>query len=596
MFRRVGRMTVMAGWLVVLVGTAAVALVDPSSLVKVPDPRAGNNPFFSLTGQAVPQVGRTFRDGRFKTRLTRVTQGPNWRQEYSRFDPLNGDKSLIVLRRIHSGDWAVFKTRPPYDADSQRVMLLREIEDPRWDPRKNDVLWCLRGFTIIQYNLRTQKVTVVKDFRKDPKLAPIIKAEPDLYRVTMKNEGEPSTDMRYWALGVQGKNDDYRLRYLFCWDRQQNRIVGLTRLAKNESGIDWVGMSPKGTYVLIGADYNNHGRFPGLVMADRKLTRFHRLAYGTAHSDVGLDAAGREVIVMQNTRTDHIDLIPLDWKTRPILESGGSYAGTNLVRLIRLFYSNASPHGFTGGIHVSCNTPGWCVISTYQRPGKKAKNWLSRKIVLVRLDRKNPRAYYLAQVHSDYKKYWEETHATITRDGRTVLWASNWGQNAGQEKVFMMRLDLTAPRAAAPPPKPAAPAPAAPAARPARGCPRAAFTAAVNKAVAAIKAKGRAGPAGLDRIVFCGRGRISVMSLKGTVIWHPTRRLMARNFWDLRAPGAGGYPYRTLSAAASPAGAFVSLKLPGPDGAWADRCAFVRRLQLGRLPVMVIAERPGSCP
>ncbi len=590
MSRRLGRITVMAGWLIILMGTAAAGLVDPSSLVKVPDPRSGENPTFGLSPRAVPRVGQSWIDARFKTQLTRVGQGPDWRQEYARFDPFNLDKSLIVLRQIRSGDWAVFKAVPPYDAPSHRVMFLRDIEDPRWDPQKNDLLWCLRDFRIIQFNVRTGKVTVIKDFRKDPRIGPIIKAEPDLYRVTMKNEGEPSLDMRYWALALQGKNDDYRLRYLLCWDRRQDRVVGLYKLPKNETGIDWVGMSPRGTYVLIGSDAGTT-RLSGLVMADRALTRFHRLAHSTAHSDVGLDTAGREVIVMQNTRTDFIDLIPIDWTTRPILESGGSYAGTGYIRLIRLFYSNASPHGFTGGIHVSCNTPGWCVVSTHQQPGRKANNWLSRKIVLVKLDRRRPEVYYLAPVYSGYKKYWEETHATITRDGRVVVWASNWGRDVGQEKVFVMRLDLTAPRRAiaapAPPARPA-PLPGPP------GCPRSAFEAAGARAAAVLKARGQAGLSALDRIVFCGRGRISVVSLKGTIIWHPTRRLIARNFWDRRAPG-GGFSYRVLSAAARPAGTLVGVQLPGPDGVWTERCAFVRRMELGRLPVMVIAERPGKC-
>jgi hypothetical protein len=590
MSRRLGRMAIMAAWLMLLTGVTATGwAVDPSSLVRVPNPLSGSNPNFRLSPRAIPRVGQSWTDARFRTRLTRVGQGPDWRHEYARFDPFNLDKSLIVLRQIHSGDWAVFKAVPPYDDPSHRVMFLRDMEDPRWDPQKNDVLWCLRGFSLIQINVRTGKVTVVKDFRQDPKIGPIIKAEPDLYRVTVKNEGEPSLDMRYWALTLQGKNDDYRLRYIFCWDRSQDRVVGLVKLAKNESGIDWVGMSPRGNYVLIGADYNNQGRFPGLCMANREMTRVHRLAYGTAHSDVGLDTAGREVIVMQNTRTDYVDLIPIDWKTRPILESGGGYAGTNRVRLIRLFYSSGSPHGFEGGVHISCNTPGWCVVSTSQGPGRKTDNWLSRKIVLVRLDRQNPKVYYLAPVHSTQQKYWEETHATITRDGRVVIWASNWGQNLGQQKVFIMRLDLAAPRQATTAPVPPAPPPGPP------GCPRAAFEAAAAKAAAVLEAKGQAGLAALDRIVFCGQGRLSVVSLRGTVIWHSTRRLIARNFWERRAPVGGRYPYQVLSASARPAGAMIGLPLPGPDGVWTERCAFVRRVNLGRLPVMVIADRPGKC-
>ena len=40
------------------------------------------------------------------------------------------------------------------------------------------------------------------------------------------------------------------------------------------------------------------------------------------------------------------------------------------------------------------------------------------------------------------ESYWEETQAAMTNDGSKVAWASNWGQNVGQDKVFLMRLDM----------------------------------------------------------------------------------------------------------------------------------------------------------
>jgi len=66
-----------------------------------------------------------------------------------------------------------------------------------------------------------------------------------------------------------------------------------------------------------------------MTIADRSLKRFHRIDYSTAHSDTALDTDGHEVLVMQNVRTDYIDMIPLSWETKPILESGGTYQGTH---------------------------------------------------------------------------------------------------------------------------------------------------------------------------------------------------------------------------------------------------------------------------
>ncbi len=409
--------------------------------VEVPNPRAGQNPTHPEVARDVPQIGKSFRDARFGTLLRRVTKidGTHGRHEYSRFDPFNRGQSMIVLTL--DGDWMVYRTgKTPYNQKGNLVATLRDVEEPRWDPADPNILWGLADFNLLKIDVRNGKKTVAKDFRKDPKLGPILKAEPDLYRVTTKNEGEASHDMRYWALMLQGKNEDYRLRYLFTWDRKADRVLGLRKLEKADE-IDWAGMSWSGKHVLIGGDPGT-GRVSGLCMASLDLKKVHRLAPATAHSDVGVDVNGNDVIVMQNTRTDHVDLIPIDFKTTPTGEGDDPYAGTNRVPLIRLFYSDESPHGFHGGIHVSCNVPGYAVISTYAEPGVKEQNWLDRALVLIRLDPKRPRVFYLAKLHNTTGAYWEETHAAITRDGAKVVWASNWNRNVGKEQVFLMQLDM----------------------------------------------------------------------------------------------------------------------------------------------------------
>lgn len=289
-------------------------------------------------------------------------------------------------------------------------------------------------------NVRNAMISMVKDFAGDPTLGPIISAHPDLYRVTTGNEGESSADKRYWALGLQGSADDYRLQYLLCWDRQLDQVVGVLPLSRDEAAlIDWVGMSPLGNWVLIGGDAGS-GRTAGLIMADRQLTNFHQLAAATAHSDIGLDSQGREVIVMQNTATDSIDLIPIAPDTVPVTDAGG-YGASSILPLIRLSYAS-DDNGLQGGVHISCNCKGYCVVSTYTAPDLPEQNWLDRTIVLARLDRSRPSVWYLAKVHNTTGAYWEETQATISSNGKKVVWASNWGASVGMEQVFVMQLDM----------------------------------------------------------------------------------------------------------------------------------------------------------
>lgn len=413
-----------------------------AGLVRVPQPLSGDNPVFAPASAAVPEPGQSWADPDFGTAQRRVTSSEGLRHEYSRFDPFNATGSLLLVQAVAEGEWRVYRTQAiPYDQASNLVTVV-ELEEPRWDPAQPNTLWGIREFTLLTFDVQARQTTVIKDFTTDAVVGPLLTTHPDLYRITMRDEGEASQDKRHWVFLIQGSQDDYRARYLFTWDRQQDQVPGLYTLPESESRIDWVGMSPKGTWVLTGGDWDNGGKLNGLIMANRELTEFHQLDYATAHADVGLDANGGEVLVMQGVRTDYIDMLPLEAATKPISDPSGSYEGTNRVPLVRLFYDDDSPLGLKSGVHISCNFPGWCVVSTYIEPGQPARNWLDRKIVLVKLDRQSPAVYYLSHVPGTRGEYWEETQASISNDGSRVVWATNWNEQVGQERVWLMQLDM----------------------------------------------------------------------------------------------------------------------------------------------------------
>jgi len=412
--------------------------------VQVPDPLAGDNPLYPEEDLPMPETGVSFRDGQFSTMLTRVTEpdGIEARHEYSRFDPFNPGQSMIVLL-TGAGDYAVYRTDSfPYNQPDNLVMYTAGIEDPRWDSDDPQLLWGLADFEIVRDNVVSGEREVVKDFSTDAAIAPLLADEPDIYRVTMLHEGEASMDRRYWAFILQGTEDDYRPRYIFCWDREEDDVLGLYEVQPEESDIDWVGMSPKGNWVLIGGMSENGGNLRGFTIADRRLQDFHRIDYTTSHADVGLDSGGNEVLVMQNYYTDYVDMLPLDPSTQPILEAGGSYEGTNRIPLLRLYYAGDSPIGLNSGVHVSCNAPGYCLVSTYIEEGVREQNWLDKTNVPVSLDPEEPRAFYLSKTYNTTGTYWEETHGTMSNDGSKVVWSCNWNRNPESEEVFLMQLDM----------------------------------------------------------------------------------------------------------------------------------------------------------
>ncbi len=414
------------------------------AFAEVERPLEGDNPRCIEPALPFPSIGASFKDPCGATRLTRVTEmdGVQGRHEYSRFDPFNCDRTLIVLL-LDSGDYAVYRTSAlPYNQAGNLVLQTSGMEDPRWDNEDPGLLWGLSGFCVVRDHVASGTRTVIKDFAIDPRIAPILDGEPDIFRITMRQEGEASFDRRYWAFILQGSRDDYRPRYLFCWDRTSDMVLGVYAINREESDIDWVGMSWNGNWVLVGGMSQNGGNLKGMTVANRTLTRFQRADYTTSHADVGLDAQGREVLVMQNSRTDFIDMIPLSWDTRPILDAGGSYAGSGHVPLLRLFYDGASPIGLNSGVHVSCNTPGYCLVSTNIARNMPEQNWLDRGNVLVRLDAAGPRVFMLSKIYNTTEGYFEEAHGTITRDGARVVWAANWNREIGRERMCLLQLDM----------------------------------------------------------------------------------------------------------------------------------------------------------
>jgi len=412
------------------------------TFVEVPDPLSGDNPAYPLVPRVVPGPAESFQDLRFGTALTRITEKLGLRHDYSRFDPFNADGSMMVLISPATSTWVVFRTSSvPYDQASNQVRTIEDLTELWWDASNPKLMWGLRDFSIIRLDVTTGRKKVIKDFSKDPIIGPIIQNEPDLYRITDKDEGEPSLNKRYWAVCLQGSKDDYRLRYILTWDRKLDRVLGLYRLSREEAEvIDWVGMSPLGRRVIIGGG-SGKVKTSGLTMADKRFAAFHKLAYETAHSDVGLDGTGKEVIVMQNNRTDFVDLIPLDKRVKVVMTEA-DYENNLVKPIVRLYYNSESPLELKSGIHVSCNRTGYCVIGTYIGPGLPEQNWLDRSIILVKLDRMTPRAFYLAKLYNTTREYWEETHASMSNDGSKVVWADNWSRYVGREKCFVMLLNM----------------------------------------------------------------------------------------------------------------------------------------------------------
>jgi len=421
--------------------TVALSQMDYSEdfkFVEVPDPLADVNPKQSPVTLENAVLGEVFEDPHYLTKLTVVTPASSSRNEYSRFDPFNFDHSMIILHDVSLAQFSVYGTSVlPYTHRKNHVCDLGNLSEPRWDPNDKNVIWGVQDFRIYTLDVRGCRRTLVKDFSRDKRIGKIIRTERDLYRLTNKDEGESSLDKDIWAFFLQGTDQDYRARYIFSWSRKNDEVIGVYKTSQNEAGLDWVGVSPYGNHVLIGAADYNTGNLSGLIVSDPDLNpkSFRRLHKNTGHSDVGLDSDGNEVIVMQ-TSSDYVEAFPLS------KGDGDAPLSTPVARLYYNWNDRENSLHESTGVHLSCNVPGYCVLSSESGPNAEDRNWLEQSNILIKLDLSKPRAFYLSKSYTVRKSYWESTLSAISNDGSKIVWGSNWYDTVGDEKFFMMQLDM----------------------------------------------------------------------------------------------------------------------------------------------------------
>jgi len=172
------------------------------------------------------------------------------------------------------------------------------------------------------------------------------------------------------------------------------------------------------------------------------------------HADFCRTKAGEDALVIAHYRADPndevVEFIPLSGTGRRVLWQAPAY---NMA------------------LHVSCrNTdlPGWVFLSSYwdgigQRPGLTP---FENEVFAMSLDSTQATPVVRRLAHTgmvERADYFDEPHATVSRDGRTVLFGSNFGQfqsSDSYDNVFAIDLADSArtPPAASPvPPEATAP-------------------------------------------------------------------------------------------------------------------------------------------
>lgn len=384
-------------------------------------------------GLAEPSPRLRFRDPVFGRCLVRVTdrnvdlevEDPSGgiKNEYSRVQSWNANESRLLLRGT-AATWYL------YDAASLLpIRSLRIDIDPRWDATNPRVLYYSSGTELRRLDVESLDQQTVHDFATD------FPGQP-LGAVWTRYEGSPSGDGRLW--GLMAQNQDWQVVAFLVFDLQANRVVAKKDLRGLPSlpEVDSATISPLGTYFVAQfapcpeATMGTDTHPCGLMVYDRDLRVGRGLVRFIGHSDLALDAGGREVMVFQQNDTDHISVVDL-----------GSGVTTDLWPI---------DFSHTGiGLHFSgraLSRPGWAVVSTHDEDAA-SHTWMDDSVFLVEL-KKSGRVVRLAHTHSRVapeveQDYWAEPHASANRALTKVLFTTNWGRS-GTDAVETMQIELPA--------------------------------------------------------------------------------------------------------------------------------------------------------
>lgn len=368
-----------------------------------------------------PALGGTFTDPVYGTQVRRVTSADGTRFDrntYSRRQAENADGTLFFT---YHGE-AEYRVYNRVTLDLVRVLDIHPDGEPQWHPTDADLVRSVAGPNSYSGDLRwyetsvnTGATTVIADLT-----ARIQARFPNALYMKDQAEGSPSADGNRMAWTIF--SDAEEPVGIVSYDLATDQILGLFDLADSPADagpLDWVSMSPTGTYVMA-------GHWNATLVYNADLSNERRVNNKGDHSDIALSAEGTDSYVYIDFSADR---------------DGGWLVAVDLTTLERTRLVNLYDDANTS-VHVSgkgYDRPGWVVVSTYNC--KELGAWSCEKVLLVDISRTN-RIYDLAHTYNCGDDYWTETHAVVNRSFTRVYFNSDGGSCGIDAEVYELTLPL----------------------------------------------------------------------------------------------------------------------------------------------------------
>lgn len=359
----------------------------------------------------LPEAGGTFVDPTFGMTILRVTDAADGKENhnaYSYWPSFNRDSSRFF---IWSGGKAVLYR---FDPDAFRIVGKETLwggkppsgstpgwEDAIWSGVDADVLYCHEGLNLWRYDVATKQYTLVKNFS-------------NLARAAHIRQMSKSLDDSVFGFSLQDKKWNV-IGYL-VWRRDSDKVL----LEQYADGLDEIQVDKSGRFCVIKTGRQGKGAIEARV-ADLATGKIDDLTdnapdFAPGHSDNGhgfvMGADNwRNCLTVRRLATPHNHAVALDLK-----------------------------NDWSQDFHVSllADDEQWALVSFYVGNRLESSGVFRDEIVQVATDG-SQRVRRLAHHRSAVRDYWDSPRANISRDGRFVVFTSNWN-GTGQRDVFILQV------------------------------------------------------------------------------------------------------------------------------------------------------------
>ena len=377
------------------------------------------DPTLTLTPGNLPlqSVGKPFTDpvfGNTLARISNISEGGGFEtQIYSQLQAFSSDNTYLLLDGSNG-----FVVRRVDDFSRVTGLDTAGWNDPRWHPALSHV--------VVHFDSNEDTLVRLQYTDVDELTTTTVFTFPAQYeRIRVNQSFDELSEDGHWLAGMVSRNDGGQV--IFALDLQNRTLGALLSLSDLYAGPcqpdpiwgevepDWVGISPLGRYLVVQWQRDGISRCSGLETFNLQTGTFVGRVYdGHQHGDLGVKADGVTEFFMTFELYHPSGNLSIGMRELP---------GT----------STASPPSYLQvmdwfGEHISCRGPyGVCLVSTAADP---TDGWsaLEGEVFLQFTDGSILR---LAHHRSSSCGYWVQPRASISRDGRYVVFASDWRYETG---------------------------------------------------------------------------------------------------------------------------------------------------------------------